>query len=111
MAVGAAPGIGFHQPDGLVHPVPGPAAGDIAYGAHRADTVGCACPVWVSTAGPLVGLATRVSRVASGRQQNRTGAYGDVPMPADTCSFMSAPHCDGPLARERSRSQLVASAP
>ncbi len=29
---------------------------------------------------------TRVSRLASGRQANRTGAYGDVPSPAETCS-------------------------
>ena len=28
----------------------------------------------------------RRSRVASGRQQNRTGAYGEVPSPPDTCS-------------------------
>src|SRR5207253_11344354 len=56
-----------------------------------------------------------VSSVASGRQANRTGAYRDVPSPAETCSH------DGswpgvrwvcrPLARLRSRSQFVTSAP
>ena len=29
---------------------------------------------------------TRVSKVASGGQANRTGAYGEVPSPAETCS-------------------------
>jgi hypothetical protein len=30
--------------------------------------------------------AVSVSSVASGGQANRTGAYGEVPMPAETCS-------------------------
>ena len=42
-----------------------------------------------------MGEATSVSIVASGRQQNRNGAYGDVPMPADTCRAVLAP----PLGR------------
>ena len=66
----------------------------------------------------------RVSSVASGRQAKRTGAYGEVPRPADTSSQAAsggrlgarrrpAPghHRESPLARPRSRSQLVTSAP
>ena len=34
--------------------------------------------------------ATRVSNVASGRHANRTGAYGDVPSPAETCSHVES---------------------
>lgn len=60
---------------------------------------------------PPIGVAINVSRVASGRQQNLTGANGEVPIPAETCSRMFAPQCDAPLARERSRPQLVTSAP
>ena len=35
---------------------------------------------------PPAGLAVRVNRVTSGRQANRTGAYGEVPSPAETSS-------------------------
>ena len=34
--------------------------------------------------------ATSVSRVASGRHANRTGAYGEVPSPAETCSHVES---------------------
>ena len=53
----------------------------------------------------------RVSRLASGRQQNRAGAHGEVPSPALTCNFIDVPQFDGPLTRERSRWQLVTMAP
>jgi site-specific DNA recombinase len=64
---------------------------------------------------------TSVSRLASGRHAKRTGAYGEVPMPAETLSHRdpSPPGEPGrgpgqpcsPRARPRSRSQLVTSAP
>ena len=56
----------------------------------------------------------RVSSVASGGQANRTGAYGDVPSPAETCIQDVCPPAlcrDKPLTRRVSRSQLVTSAP
>src|SRR5674476_1448839 len=69
-------------------------------------------------------LGVSVSKVASGRQANRTGAYGEVPRPAETCSHAAsagasedgvdpAPghHRETPLARRRSRSQLVTNVP
>ena len=49
------------------------------------------------TAGPAWSAAvsasrgTRVSSVASGGQAKRTGAYGDVPRPAETCSHEVRP--------------------
>ena len=55
----------------------------------------------------------RVSRVASGRQANLTGAHGDVPSPAETCSHAgpSAGCRCRPRTRSRSIPQLVTSAP
>ena len=35
----------------------------------------------------------------------------DVPIPAETCSCVCAPHFDGPFTRDRSISQLVTRAP
>ena len=56
---------------------------------------------------------SRVSRLASGRQANLTGAHGDVPSPAET--FSQACPSAGCLCRPRTRSrsipQLVTSAP
>src|SRR5664280_2963435 len=73
---------------------------------------------------PLAGMAVRVRRDASGLQANRTGAYGEVPSPAETssqaapagaCDDGVAPapghHRETPFARRRSRSQLVTSVP
>src|SRR6478735_3650766 len=64
-------------------------------------------------------FGSRVSRVASGRQNSRIGAYGEVPAPAETCNH-DEPLSPGresagcrcrPLARLVSRSQLVTMAP
>ena len=68
--------------------------------------------------------AVRVSSAASGRQARRTGAYGEVPSPAQTWSHAAAPgawllgadpapghHRDTPDTRPVSRSQFVTSAP
>ena len=119
MRVGAAPCVGLDQPDRVVHPRPWLAPSRACCCAHlvhrsssgaaayRIDTLGWDWPSRAPASRPPIGAATSVSSVASGRQQNRTGAYGDVPMPAETCSCVRAPHCDAPLARERSRSQLV----
>lgn len=53
---------------------------------------------------------TRVRRDASGGQQKRMGAFGDVPRPAETCS--QEPRCWWrPFTRGRSMPQLVARAP
>jgi len=56
---------------------------------------------------------TRVSRLASGRQANLTGAHGDVPSPPDTFSQAcpSAGCLCSPRTRSRSIPQLVTSAP
>lgn len=56
---------------------------------------------------------TSVSKLASGRQANLTGAQGDVPSPAETCSQAWPPsgyRCS-PRARSRSMPQLVTSVP
>ena len=109
MGVGAAPGVGLDQPDRVVHPrrVAGCESRCRGRVGHRTETVGWDWPTRVPASRPPVGAATSVSSVASGLQQNRSGANGDVPMPAETCSCMWAPHRDAPLARDRSRSQLV----
>ncbi len=49
-------------------------------GAPNGDTAAGADP-----AGGSRQPGTSVTRDASGRQQKRTGAFGDVPSPADTC--------------------------
>ena len=49
--------------------------------------------------------------MASGGQAKRTGAYGDVPRPAETCSQVWVPQREAPRARERSMPQLVTIAP
>ena len=51
---------------------------------HRTAAAGWDWVVCEPASRPPVGAATRVSSVASGRQQNRSGANGDVPIPADT---------------------------
>ena len=68
----------------------------------------------IASTGAGQGWATSVIRVASGRQANRKGAYGEVPSPADTCRkavFPPALLIDRPFTRAASRSQLVISAP
>ena len=75
-------------------------------------------PAWTPTvtvdrwfaAGPDV-RGTSSSSVASGRHENRAGAYGEVPRPAETCRRMCSPQRDAPRARERSSPQLVTIAP
>jgi len=44
-------------------------------------------------------------------RENRTGAVGEVPRPAETCRRIWAPQREAPRARERSRPQLVTIAP
>jgi len=54
-----------------------------------------------------------VSKLASGRQANLTGAHGEVPSPAETCSQawpLAGCRCK-PRARLRSIPQLVTSGP
>ena len=57
----------------------------------------------------------RVSSVASGGHANRYGAYGELPMPADTCSQDRPPsrpaYSCSPFAMAGGRSQFVVSAP
>src|SRR5690625_3005000 len=99
MGVGAAPSVGLDQPDRVVGPAARMSAvgrkGQLVSGCHGADTDGCVEPRVRRESPPPVGAGTSVSRVASGRQANRTGANGEVPMPAETCRRMWAPHCDG----------------
>src|ERR1700740_2045988 len=109
MRVGAASCVGLDEPDRVVHPGSWPVA-DGRLRHRNAAVEGDRCDS-AEKSGPPVGAATNVSSVASGRQQNRTGWNGDVPIPADTCNCMFAPQLDGPLARERSRPPLVTSAP
>jgi len=56
---------------------------------------------------PASSRGTSSSRLASGRQPKRTGAYGDVPSLAATCSRRWEPQREAPRARERSTPQLV----
>ena len=65
-------------------------------------------PVARTVASPVAEV--RLRRMAWG-QATRIRVYGLVPIPAETCSRIWAPHCEGPLTRERSRPQLVTSAP
>src|ERR1700744_1305564 len=112
MGVGTATRIGLDQPDRVVAPAPRVVADrDPGPVGQRTEAVGCERLRSLAESRSPIGAAISVSRVASGRQQNRTGANGDVPIPADTCSCMLAPQRDGPLARERSRPQLVTRAP
>src|SRR4051812_34379535 len=99
MRVGATSRVGLDQSYGVVHPLAWPAAiRDAETVGHRAETAGWDTPALAPAWPPPVGEATSVNNVASGLQQNRRGAYGEVPMPADTCSRVCAPHWDGPLA-------------
>ena len=112
MRVCAAVGIGLNQPDRVVGPAAWSATNcDPGRWAQRAEYVGCDRPRSRCGSRPPVGEAINVSRVASGLQQNRTGAKGEVPIPAETCNRMLAPQRDGPLARDRSRPELVTRAP
>src|SRR3954463_8772467 len=112
MGVGAAPGVGLDQPDCVVHPRPWLGAnGCRRLFCHRTETLGWDWPARVPASRPPMGVATSVRSVASGLQQNRSGANGDVPMPAETCSCVRAPQRDAPLARDRSRAKLVMTAP
>ena len=78
---------------------------------QRTETLGCELASLPAESRPPTGAPINVSSVASGRQQNRTGANGEVPTPAETCNCMVEPQRDGPLARDRSSPQLVTSAP
>src|SRR3984893_3482633 len=109
MGVRAPPCVGLDESDRLVHPRPRLVPGRRP--RHRSAALGCARCDSSVTAGPPVGAATNVSRVYSGRKQKRTGWNGEVPIPADTCNCMLAPQLDVPLALDRSRPQLVTSAP
>lgn len=112
VSVGAAMGVRLDQSDRVVDPVAWSATNcDLGRRAQRAEYVGCDRPRSLCESRPPIGAAINVSRVASGLQQNRTGAYGEVPIPAETCNRMVAPHRDGPLARDRSRPELVTRAP
>ena len=51
--------------------------------------------------------ATTSMSVADGGQKRRTGAYGEVPSPLDTCSHIRSVQRDSPDARDRSMPQLV----
>src|SRR5699024_7114642 len=55
-------------------------------------------------------LGTRVRRLTSGRQEKRTGEQGEQPSPAEI-STRDRRYGKTPLARVRSRSQLVTGAP
>src|SRR5271156_305170 len=104
--------VGLDQSDRIAAPAAWSAMNcDPGRWTQRAEYVGCERPRSRYESRPPIGAAINVSRVASGRQQNRTGAYGEVPIPADTCKRMPAPHRDGPLARDRSRPELVTMAP
>ena len=112
VSVGAAAGVGFDQPDRVVRPVTWQAAGrDLGPIVQLTETLGCELPSLLVESRPPTGAPINVSSVASGRQQNRTGANGEVPTPAETCNCMFEPQRDGPLARDRSSPQLVTSAP
>src|SRR4051812_25945483 len=78
---------------------------------ERSALPSCATPREAQRVYPA---GTRRSRAASGGQAKRTGAYGDVPSPADTCSQSrrpSLPNRDRPRAWRRGSPQLVTSAP
>ena len=86
--------------------------------AHLANSASSQATAIVYLARERIGLsgdAVNVSSVASGRQANRTGAYGDVPRPAHTCTVERLPasvsHVETHRARDGSRSQLLTSAP
>ena len=112
VGVGAAMGVGLDQPDRVVRPAAWQAARrDLGQIAQCTEAVGCERLRSLVESRSPIGVAINVSRVASGRQQNRTGANGEVPIPAETCNCMFAPQRDGPFARERSRPQLVTRAP
>src|SRR5947209_4848145 len=105
-------GVSLDQPDRIV----GPGARSVVNGdpgllAQRAEYTGCDRPRSLCGSRPPVGAAINVNKVASGRQQNRSGANGEVPIPAETCNRMVAPQRDCPLARDRSRPELVTNAP
>ena len=82
VGVGAATGVGLDQPDRVVRPASRQAADrDLGPIAQRSEAAGCERPRLLLESRPPIGVAINVSRVASGRQQNRTGANGEVPIP------------------------------
>src|ERR1700740_1372030 len=100
MRVGAASCVGLDEPDRVVHPGSWPVA-DGRLRHRNAAVEGDRCDSREKSRPPG----------AAGREKNPTGGTAAVRIPADTCNCMFAPQLDGPLARERSRPQLVTSAP
>src|SRR3954454_10409646 len=68
-------------------------------------------PTSLAAHGGQPAVATKVSRLASGGQLNRTGAYGDVPRPAETWSHVRPVQRHSPRARGGGGPQVVTKAP